>query len=283
MSTAPTREREFGFSSKDFETIRRLVGEHTGIKLSESKQDMVYSRLARRLRQLGLNSFSDYCALLEGDSERDGADELVQLVNAITTNLTSFFREPHHFDFVAEKLLPQLLATRPAKRLRIWSAGCSTGEEAYSLAMVIREQVPADWDVRILATDLDSNVLDRGRAGVYPEERVAQLPRSRLRRWFLKGTGEKSGFVRVRPELTELVTFRQLNLLQPWPFHGPFDLIFCRNVVIYFDKATQRKLFARYADLLADDGHLFIGHSESLFKVSDRFQSLGNTIYRKIP
>jgi chemotaxis protein methyltransferase CheR len=273
--------RDFTFTEKDFRIVQKLVAEHAGIQLSEAKKDLVYSRLSRRLRQLKIDSFKSYLELLHDDQH----EEWVDFTNAITTNLTSFFRENHHFEFLGKKLLPSLMEKKQRdKRLRIWSAGCSTGEEVYSIAMTIKETVPQNsgWDVKILATDLDSNVVATGKAGIYGEERVQGLPKPRLRRWFMRGKGENSGWVRVKPELQQMVDFRQMNLLQPWPIKGPFDIIFCRNVVIYFNKDTQKVLFNRYADILAPDGHLFIGHSESLFKVSDRFDLLGQTIYRRI-
>ncbi|HEY9199762.1 MAG TPA: protein-glutamate O-methyltransferase CheR [Gammaproteobacteria bacterium] len=273
-----SREREFHFTEDDFRAVCRYIGEHAGIVLSEAKRDMVYSRLARRLRALDLNRFADYLHLLDRDP-----DELGQFVNALTTNLTAFFREEHHFEFLARTLVPAWAADRNRTRLRIWSAGCSTGEEPYSLAMTLAEALPADrdWDLRILATDLDTEVLARAAQGVYSGERLKGVREERRRRWFLRGRGAHAGQVRVAPELQDMITFRQLNLLQEWPFQGPFDVIFCRNVVIYFDKSTQRVLFDRYADLLTAHGHLFIGHSETLFRVSERFDSLGNTIYRK--
>jgi chemotaxis protein methyltransferase CheR len=168
------------------------------------------------------------------------------------------------------------------RRIRIWSAGCSTGEEPYSIAIVLREALPSvGWDIKILATDLDSNVLATAERGVYEWNRVKDLSESRLRRWFQKGRNAQEGWVRVAPALRDLITFRQLNLMDDWPMRGPFDLIFCRNVVIYFDKATQRVLFERYADILVERGHLFVGHSESLFKVTERFVPLGKTIYQR--
>jgi chemotaxis protein methyltransferase CheR len=269
--------REFVFSTHDFEVIRKLVSQHTGIVLTDAKRDMVYSRLVRRIRQLGLDSFSAYCErLLNGDG-----DELGTFINAITTNLTAFFRESHHFEFLAKTALPALMQQRQAtRRLRIWSAGCSTGEEPYSLAIVVKEVVPATWDVKILATDLDTNVVATADRGVYSEDRVKSIASGRLRRWFLKGKGPQAGAVRVAPELRELITFRQMNLLGSWPMHGPFDVIFCRNVVIYFDKPTQKRLFERYADILAPDGYLFIGHSETLYRVTDRLQNIGQTTYK---
>ena len=272
-------QRDFHFTDKDFTFIRALVAEKTGIVMTEAKRDLVYGRLSRRLRHLGIPRFSDYCRLLEAGDE----DELVQFVNAITTNLTSFFREAHHFDYLGGSLLPRLEKENAGRRLRIWSAGCSTGEEPYSIAMTLREQCPrlAGRDVKILATDLDSNVLARAAAGVYDQARVEDLPRERLRRWFRKGRGGNAGTVKVSTDLRDLITFRQLNLMGSWPMKGAFDIIFCRNVVIYFDKPTQRTLFNRYADLLVEGGHLFVGHSESLFKVTDRFELIGKTVYRK--
>lgn len=271
---------EFVFTDRDFEIVTRLVGEHTGIVLSSAKKQMVYSRLARRLRALQIHDFSSYLQQVNGDVN----GELGNFVNAMTTNLTAFFREPHHFEYLAGEALPRLqLANAHSRKLRIWSAGCSTGEEPYSIAMVVREVFPAasGWDLQILATDLDSNVLASAANGIYKAERVAGISQQRLRRWFLKGKGRNTGMVRVKPELRELVTFRQLNLMDPWPIKGPFDLIFCRNVVIYFNKDTQRKLVNRYAELMSPDANLFLGHSESLFKVSDRFKLIGNTIYQR--
>lgn len=272
---------EFEFSDQDFQRVRRIINEVAGISLADGKRELVYSRLSRRLRQRSFRRFEDYCDYLEaGDDE----DELSEFVNALTTNLTSFFREPHHFEFLTDELLPTLMRSRGLsnRRIRIWSAGCSTGEEPYSIAIVLREALPSvGWDVKILATDLDSNVLATAERGVYEWNRVKDLSESRLRRWFQKGRNAQAGSVRVAPALRDLITFRQLNLMDDWPMRGPFDLIFCRNVVIYFDKATQRVLFERYADILVERGHLFVGHSESLFKVTERFVPLGKTIYQR--
>ncbi len=272
---------EFEFSDQDFQRVRRIINEVAGISLADSKRELVYSRLARRLRQCGLQRFEDYCNLLEtGENEA----ELREFINALTTNLTAFFREVHHFDFLAADLLPALVRANNLgkRRIRIWSAGCSTGEEPYSIAMVLRETLPmTGWDVKILATDLDSNVLATAERGVYECSRVKELSEARLRHWFQKGRNAQEGWVRAAPALRDLITFRQLNLMDDWPMRGPFDLIFCRNVVIYFDKPTQRVLFERFADLLVEQGHLFVGHSESLFKVTERFAPLGKTIYRK--
>lgn len=284
MTTTITRgdrgekEREFAMNDDDFHFIVRLIAERAGIALSEVKRNLVYSRLARRLRTLKLDSFSAYCRLLEND---DGS-ELEQFVNALTTNLTSFFREPKHFEYLSQTLLPALRQAPPGQPLRIWSAGCSTGEEPYTLAMTLEETLPGHENARILATDLDSSVIARASTGIYDAERVQALPGNTLKRWFQRGSGEHDGKVRVRPEIRERVTFRQLNLIEPWPMRNPFDVIFCRNVVIYFDRDTQRKLFDRFADQLRPGGHLFLGHSETLHKVSDRFRLLGNTIYQRV-
>ncbi len=272
------KAREFRFTRQEFKFIRDLVKEKTGISLSEAKRDMVYSRLSRRIRQLELGSFHEYCQLLRDET----GDEFVNFVNAITTNLTAFFREPHHFEYLAKHALPELMSARRLhRRLRLWSAGCSTGEEPYSLAMVLREIVPKDWDAKLLATDLDSNVLDTAQKGIYALERVKAVSPARLRAFFQKGRGELADMARANDALREVISFNQLNLMGEWPMRGPFDVIFCRNVVIYFDKPTQSILFDRFANMLADDGYLFVGHSESLYRVTERFELIGQTIYRK--
>ncbi len=282
VQTAPEWEREFIFTEQDFYVLRELINRHTGICLSEAKKELVYSRLTRRLRQLKLRSFAKYCQLLQSDGS---GEELVHFINAVTTNLTAFFREPHHFEYLCRSLLPELAAKKPGKqRYRFWSAGCSTGEEPYSMAMCIRESLPFqnNYDIRILATDLDSSVLDVAIAGLYPLEKLKTILPHRQNKWFLKGEPYNHGLMQVRPDLQNLITFRQLNLMHEWPMKGPFDAIFCRNVVIYFDKATQRILVERFANLLSPGGYLFLGHSESLFKVTDRFKLVGQTIYQKI-
>ncbi|MBS0395984.1 MAG: protein-glutamate O-methyltransferase CheR [Proteobacteria bacterium] len=271
-------EREFLLSNAEFDEIRRLVREHTGIALSDSKRELVYSRLVRRLRRLSLRSFAEYIALLGQADEV----ELEEFTNAITTNLTSFFREGHHFEFLADTVLPALEKRNAGtRRLRIWSAGCSTGEEPYSIAVTLQEAMARfrGWDVRILATDLDSNVVAQAQAGEYKAERFEKVTSARRDRWF---DATHSGTFVANAALKSLITFRQLNLMHPWPFRGPFDVVFCRNVVIYFDKETQRGLFDRIAEMQRDADHLFIGHSESLFKVCDRYQLIGKTIYRKV-
>ena len=279
MATTSVYERDFSFSEKDFKYIRDLIMDHTGIVLADHKVDMVYGRLTRRLRELNLESFNSYLSTLENDEQ-----ELVHFVNALTTNLTAFFREPHHFEFLSSKLLPAIVKNKASKRLRIWSAGCSSGEEPYTIAMTVRSIIPANsgWDVKILATDLDTNMVEKGSNGVYTEERVTGLSSQNMKKWVKKGKGDTAGMVKMDDRLREMITFKQLNLMHDWPMKGPFDLIFCRNVVIYFNKDTQAILFDRYADMLVNDGHLFIGHSESMYKICDRFKLLGQTIYKRL-
>jgi len=272
--------KEFDFSDKDFQRVKKLVLEHTGICLSDIKHDMMYSRLAKRLRLLELDNFSAYIDLIESGDE----SELGNFTNSVTTNLTSFFREQHHFDYLKTTLIPTLMKLNADTRMiRIWSAGCSTGEEPYSLAITLKETIPdsAGWDVKILATDLDTNVLETGSNGVYSMDRVNGISSSVLKRWFNKGKGEKEGLVRASNELRDMIIFKQLNLMGQWPVKQGVDVIICRNVVIYFDKATQKVLFDRYAETLRSDGFLIIGHSENLNGVTDRFKLLGKTIYQR--
>ena len=278
--TAP-RVREFEFGNEDFEALRKLVKEITGINLSDQKRELVYGRLARRLRVLHLRTFAEYRDLLASD----GGREIGEFCNAITTNLTSFFRESHHFEYLRDQVLQPMVANRTAsRRVRIWSAGCSTGEEAYSLAMTVIESIPdlRTWDVKILATDLDSDVLAKAQRGIYAAERVRAIGPQRLSRFFAERRGGREGATyEVKPELTSLITFKQLNLMHPLPMKGPLDAIFCRNVVIYFDKDTQRELFSRIAQLQRPGNLLFLGHSESLFKVSESYTPIGKTVYRR--
>ena len=265
--------REFVFTSADFETIRELIYQRAGITLTPVKRDMVYSRLARRLRVLGMTKFSDYLVLLK--SGRDES-EWEAFTNALTTNLTSFFREAHHFPLLAEHLV-----ARRGRQLSIWCCASSTGEEPYSIAITVAEALGSfDVPVKILASDLDTNVLAKARAGVYPMERIEKMSADRVRRFFMRGTGAQEGFVRVRPELARMVTFEQVNLLKdPLPVKGPFDAIFCRNVMIYFDKPTQADVVRGLAGLMKPDALLFVGHSESLFHVGDILKLRGKTVY----
>ena len=274
-------KKEFDFTDKHFNDIRKIVTEHSGIVLSDAKRDMVYSRLVRRLRKTGLTNFDDYCRLLEDQNH----EEFTHFSNAITTNLTSFFRENHHFEILAESVLPEIMERNKAtKTIRVWSAGCSTGMETYSIAMVLKEVIPENqgWDVKILATDLDTEVLKTGSDGIYREDRVTGVSDKRINRWFMKGRAENSENLKLSKKLREIISFKQLNLLDPFPFKGPFDIIFCRNVVIYFDKPTQRVLFDKFANIHANNSYLFIGHSETLYNVTDRYKLIRNTVYKKL-
>lgn len=271
--------REFAFSDEDFEALRRLVKSLTGINLSDQKRELVYGRLSRRLRALNLSSFQEYRQLLAGSPE-----ELAQFTNAITTNLTAFFRERHHFEYLREEVLrPLATSPPPARRVRIWSAGCSSGEEAYSIAMTVVEAIEdlPRWDIRILATDLASDVLARARAGAYPADRVRTIEPDRIARHFVEERDGVALGYRVRPEVAGLITFKQLNLMHPLPMKGPLDVIFCRNTVIYFDRDTQRDLLSRMARLQRPGATLFLGHSESLFQVSNDYTLIGKTVYRR--
>ena len=273
--------RDFLFTDNDFNNIRSLVKHHTGISLSDAKKNMVYSRLSRRLRSLQIQTFKEYCALIEsGDSQ-----ELVQFTNSITTNLTAFFRENHHFEFLKNTAIPEVIARNTSTRkINIWCCASSTGEEPYSIAMSVLESIPQNqtWDIKITATDLDSSVLEIAKRGVYTEDRISGIDKKRIKRWFWRGKGNQEGMAMVNPELKNIISFKQTNLLEKWPSEGPFDIVFCRNVVIYFDKPTQKILFERIANAMYDDSYLLIGHSESLFKVSNRFKLIGQTIYKKI-
>jgi chemotaxis protein methyltransferase CheR len=272
-------QTEYALQDSDFRQIVKLVMDTAGIVLSEKKRAFILGRLGRRLRVLGLSDFTQYCRLLESP---DGDAERHNLINAITTNHTSFFRESHHFDYLAKTILPALDEARGNRpgRLRIWSAGCSTGEEPYTIAMTLRGYQPslAGWDVKVLATDLDTNVVAHAAAGAYDPERLESIPAAYRKRYV---TERPDGHALMNDELRSLIMFAPLNLLESWPMTGPFDVIFCRNVVIYFDKPTQCRLFDRYADMLKPDGWLFVGHSESLANVTDRFNAVGRTIHRR--
>lgn len=275
-------EKEFAFREEDFGFISKTIYDRTGIVLKDHKKDMVYSRLARRLRELGLNNFADYCALLKA---KGGNEELSVLINAITTNLTRFFREGHHFEHVKEVVLPevnQLASASGRHRLRIWSAGCSSGEEPYSIAMTLVQAMPRlqMWDAKILATDLDTNMVTKGRTGLYPASSIADLPPNYRNRYFQKAAG-LADQRQASDSIRALIIFKQLNLLGPWPMKGPFDAIFCRNVMIYFDEATKAKLIDRFCKMLRPGGWLYIGHSETLLDVQTVFELKGRTVYRR--
>jgi Methylase of chemotaxis methyl-accepting proteins len=268
---------EFVFRAEDFRRIAAILHESAGIALSESKATLVYSRLAKRLRSLGLESFRDYCALI---ADAEGADERQRMIAALTTNVTRFFREPHHFEHLKAKVLPPLLrAARDGAPVRIWSAGCSSGEEPYSIALTILSLAPEapEWDVRILATDIDTNVLAKARAGTYGASNMLQIPGDLRSRWF-----ERDGEAwTVTAPLRRLVVFNELNLMGEWPMKRRFDAIFCRNVVIYFEEATQARVFARFVPQMNPGARLYIGHSERISgPAADVLESDGVTIYR---
>jgi chemotaxis protein methyltransferase CheR len=275
--------KEFKFTNEDFNYLSNLVCQNTGINLTEDKRELVYGRVAKRLRLLGLHSFSDYCMLLR----QENTEEVKHFINSITTNVTSFFREAHHFEYLANKIIPDIISKNAGEdrpRLRIWSAGCSSGEEPYSIAMILRENIRdiERWDARVLATDLDSNVLATAKIGEYPIERTNELTTERKKRWMLMGTGTKDGRVKIRTDIRDMVHFKQLNLTQKWPVSSMFDCIFFRNVAIYFKRDTQIQLLNRFADHLEDNGTLFVGHAESLVGISNRFVKTGHTIHQKI-
>lgn len=272
------REREYSFTTQHFIRVKDELYNYAGIVLADHKQDMVYNRLVKRLRELRFESFDDYLDLLDNEPA-----EFTQFINTMTTNLTSFFREQHHFEFLDQVVLPDI-AQQDIHKLRIWSAGCSFGEEPYSIAMTLLDSAVdlSNWDVRLLATDIDSKVLTSAAQGVYEQDRVELLSQEQLHKWFLKGVGDQGGQVKVRQELQDMITYRYLNLMGNWPMNGPFDLIFCRNVMIYFDTQAKEKLLDRMADLLKPDGYLFIGHSEAMPRHDNRYRLIGKTIYQKV-
>ena len=269
----PETSKEFNFTKGDFERVRALIYQRAGISLAESKQEMVYSRLARRLRATGIVSFGRYLDELEAG--RLG-EEWESFTNALTTNLTSFFREAHHFPLLAEHL-----KTARDGPITIWCSASSTGEEPYSIAMTACEAFNSlTPPVQIVATDIDTNVLAVGANGVYGIDRLDKMAPERAKRFFLRGKGDQEGMVRVRPELRQLVAFKHLNLLSDkWPLTGQFDVIFCRNVMIYFDKGTQRKILSRFVPLMKPHALLFAGHSENFLYVSESLKLRGKTVY----
>lgn len=288
MVANPALPREFPFDRRQFDQIAGLAHRLAGISLSDAKVDMVYARLARRLRELGLSDFASYCDLLNGP---DGTEEQTRMVNCLTTNLTRFFRESVHFDHLADTVLAPL--SRPdgnvgastsgtRRRLRLWSAGCSTGEEAYSIAMTLLDRLPesAGWDTRILATDIDTEVLQQASRGIFAAESRAGIP-----------VGLQNRFIQTLPDgtfaataaLRRLIAFKPLNLLEMWPMRGPFDAIFCRNVMIYFDRESRMQIVDRFLRMLSPGGFLYVGHSESLHGLNDQLITVAPTIYQRPP
>lgn len=269
------------FTSADFRRIRQLAYEHAGIALNDSKQHMVYTRLAKQVRTLQLKSFADYLDGLEGN-DNDVAWQV--FINALTTNLTFFFREPHHFDMLAEhaRLYGRM---HRGEKYRVWSAASSTGEEPYSIAMTLLECFDYDHSrFEVVASDIDTQVLTKARGGVYPVTNVEKLSRARLKQFFLRGKGDNQGRVKVKPALAQAVSFVPFNLTaQDWSKWGAFDVIFCRNVFIYFDKPTQRSILEHFASHLHGHGMLLLGHSENIQYVTSRFEPCGRTAYRLTP
>ena len=268
-------------SDADYEFLRRTVYELSHINLGSDKRALVSARVGKRLRALKLSSYSAYCQMLKG---ADGKDELGNLVDAISTNHTHFFREESHFDFLRNTLLParQANSGQRAELLRVWSAACSSGEEPYTLAIVLAEFFHGTDPWHIEATDISTRILARAEAATYEEEKVTHVKGELLRRHFQRGTGKWEGYFRVKEALRQRITFRHLNLLQPaYPFHSRFHVIFCRNVMIYFDRATQEKLVAKFTEQLEPGGHLIVGHSESLGNIRHTLRLLAPTIYQK--
>jgi chemotaxis protein methyltransferase CheR len=275
-------EREFTFSDADFRNLVQLAYEYAGIALSDTKRNLVYTRVSRRLRALGLNSFRDYRAYLS-----ENAPERENFVNAISTNLTRFFRESHHFEHFSRHVAAPFLANaqRNGGRFRVWSAGCSTGEEPYTIAAVLRREIgdAGRLDVRILATDIDTDVLRKAASGEYPAKSLDDIPRQ-YRDYFQPAERNRNAAsVFVTEDIRSLIAFRQLNLMDRWPFQGKFDAIFCRNVMIYFDAATKATLIDRFIQSIKPGGWLYIGHSESFHGTHPELQLVGRTTYRRKP
>ena len=264
-------------SRSQFEEVSQMLYRWCGIKLHEGKTDLVKSRLLKRLRDLGIDNFSSYLTFVKKDAS---GRERVAMIDVLTTNKTSFFREERHFDFMRERVIPSL---RAQGRIRIWSAGCSTGAEPYTLAIVLCEEIPEidRLDVRILATDISTRVLKAARDGVYDADELADVPRAVLHKRFDPLGGSPSETFRVKPNLRGLVHPARLNLVEDWPMKGPLDAIFCRNVMIYFDKPTQETLVHRFWELLKPGGYLFIGHSESVTAWADEFRYIQPAVYQK--
>ena len=259
-------------SAADFTRVRRIAYERAGLAIPLGKEGLVRSRVSKRLRERRMPTFHAYLDAVEHES----GDEMVKLIDLLTTNKTDFFREQAHFDFLTNTIVPTVMAR--GTPLRIWSAGCSTGEEPYTISMVLREQLPARYDFRILATDISTRVVAAAKQGVYTAQQLGDVSSARRSKWF---TPTPDGGASVLPELRTPISFAHLNLMASWAMSGPFDVIFCRNVMIYFDKPTVTKLVSRFYDLLAPGGHLFIGHSESLTAIEHRYRYVQPAVYAK--
>ncbi|MDO6994346.1 protein-glutamate O-methyltransferase [Brachyspira innocens] len=269
----------------EFNELVKIIYDKTRIQMTNHKRALVTSRLSKRLRALHMDSFREYIDFVKNAKD----EELTNFVNAVTTNKTDFFRENKHFEYMKSNFLPEWekkFKEGKVKNLRIWSAACSTGEEPYTIQMTLHEYFGSNYDrydIKVLASDIDTNVLAHGRAGIYKEESVEPIQPNILRKYFLKGTGDKEGLYKVKDILQKNLFFRQLNFKdEDFDIHTQFDLIFCRNVIIYFDKEFQKELFNKFHRYLKEDGLVFIGHSETLFGVSDKFKYVSSNIYKKI-
>ena len=269
-------EREFPFSKQDFDTIKQTVYKESGINLNDNKMAMVYSRLARRIRLLKLTSFQEYLNYLQQHKD----SEIGFLVDLITTNVTSFFRENHHFEFLSNFCREEFISKDVRRKMKIWSAGCSAGQEPYSIAMTLENLKNVDYE--ILASDLSTKILAKAMSGVYEEDLVKEIPGYIAKKYFQRGEGENQGLYRIKPKLKSKIQFKQLNLIKDFPFVAEFDVLFCRNVIIYFDKETKVKILKKYHKALKPGGILFLGHSESIHGVNDMFVSCGKTTYKKV-
>ncbi len=278
----PSPFRSLELSDREFEMISRLVYTQCGIHLTPGKKELVKARLGKRIRSGPFKTFQDYYQFVLSD---ESGEELTKLLDSITTNFTFFFREQGHFDYLRRDILPELVAQKRGyeKRIRIWSAACSSGEEVYSIAMTLLDAIenPSSWDITILGTDISTRALKAAESGIFPKERIQPVPPPLVKKFFLRGEDQWKDFVKVKEEVRRVVRFRRLNLMEPFQFPEPFDCIFCRNVMIYFDKKTQADLVNRLYQVLEEGGFLLIGHSESLAGIEHRFQYLRPSIYRK--
>lgn len=283
-NTGLLSHRSMSLSDREFKMFRELIFEKSGINLHDGKKELLRTRLGSRIRVKELSSFKDYYDLIKKDKTDN---ELMGLLDAISTNLTSFFREINHFHFLEKNIIPEILARGGEsnnKVLRCWSAGCSSGEEPYTIVLSLLEnsEVSGSWGIKMLATDISVEMLEKATRAVYAEEKIETVPKSMIRKYFVKGTKDKEGLYRVRQEISELVQFKRFNLMtKDFPFKHKFDFIFCRNVMIYFDKPTQEVLIAKFYDALAKGGYLLIGHSESLTGIQHQFKYMLPTIYKK--
>ena len=279
---APNARHELAFSDRDFRVISELASRRYGLFLQPSKKALVQSRLAKRLRSLNLTSFQDYCGLL---TRSEGEEECAHLLSALTTNVTHFFREKHHFDFLEQEIAPGLLAkARAGQAVRLWTSACSSGQEAYSIAAALMSVAPelAKYDFKILATDIDPQVVQTAREGIYSTDQITTIPNP-WRDIVTGGSALSGPDVKINAALKDLISFGELNLIADWPMQRKFDVIFCRNAAIYFDKATQARLWQRFAHAIVDEGYLIIGHSERLSGPAETaFKSAGITTYRKL-